>query len=119
MRPFILLAVLLTAASCQSSTAPTAVQFKLTSNIGPCSSVITVRMTLDGAPIGEEEFRIGMAPNRTESSTFTAPTGTHTLGARITSWGGTPTANGFAWPDTTVTLSTGQHLVRSIDLYCS
>lgn len=121
MRPFILIAVLLTAAaSCQSSTAPTtAVQFRITSNVGPCSTAISVRFLLDGAPLGEEAFRINFAPNRSESSVFTAPTGTHTLGARITGWGGNPVANGFAWPDTTVTLSTGQHLVRTIDLYCS
>lgn len=107
--------------SCQPNTAPTAaaVQFKLTSNVGPCSSVLSIRFLLDGAPLGEEEFRINLAPNRTESSAFAAPTGTHTLGARITRFGGTAVANGFTWPDTTVTLSAGAHILRAIDLYCS
>ena len=79
-------------------------------------------MILDDGTIhrlGEEEFRIHLAPNRSESSVFPAPAGTHTLSARITGFGGKPTPNGFAWPDTTVTLSAGQHLVRTIDLYCS
>jgi hypothetical protein len=109
-------------AACESTSGvqpPPRVQFRLTSNVGPCSSDISIRFTSDGALLGEEDFRINYAPNRTESSLFQAPVGTQTLRAQITRWGTQTTTTGYTWPDTTVTLERGQTLVREIDLYCS
>lgn len=95
------------------------VQFRVTNDVGPCSSDISIRFTSDGVILGEESFRIHLAPDRTESSQFRVPIGAHTLGAQITRWGNMTTSNGFAWPDTTVHLTANQLVVRAIDLYCS
>jgi hypothetical protein len=95
------------------------VQFRVTSNIGPCSETLSIRFTIDGAVVGEEDFSINRSPSRTESSLFTVTPRSHVLGAQITRWGSATLQNDSTWADTTVNLTYGQRLVRSIDLYCS
>lgn len=100
--------------ACEPTGVPLAprVQFRVTDTVGPCSSVLNIRFTLDGAFLAEETFGINYPPNRRLSSEFFVAPGAHTLGAQIA-------PNGFSWPDTTVTLTPDQLFVRTIDLYCS
>jgi hypothetical protein len=92
---------------------PPRVQFRITDTVGPCSTPpMNIRFFLDGALLAEEEFVINSRPGGELSSQFPVPAGTHTLGARVA-------PNGFAWPDTTVTLVPNQLFVRTIDFYCS
>ena len=104
----------LVVAACEPTGVPLAprVQFRVTDTVGPCSTSLSIRFTLDGAFLAEEPFGLSLPPNRRLSSEFFVAPGTHTLGAQIA-------PNGFSWPDTTVTLAPDQLFVRTIDLYCS
>jgi hypothetical protein len=115
-------AAVLAFAACTSSTTPTSafVQFRATSDRGPCGTTMTIRFLRDDVVLGEHEFRFPPGLHRNETPVFAVPPGTHVLGARVTSWGGNPlNGSGDWWPDTTVTLTRNQRLVHTLDVYCS
>ncbi len=76
-----------------------------------CSSRIPVEFSIDGVLAGNDTFLVNLAPTHTRSAGFTVHPGTHTLGARVVS--------GLVWPDTTVTVSSGDTVLDSLPFYCS
>lgn len=76
-----------------------------------CSAVIPVDFFLDHAMLGSDTFRVQLQPERLVSRRFDAPSGTHTVGARV--------PGGFAWPDTPVTLPAGAVFEDTLPFYCS
>ena len=76
-----------------------------------CSSVIPVELSIDGAIVASDTFRVNLSVPHTTSRGFTTWAGRHVIGARTTF--------GYVWADTTVTLLTGQSLTRSLPFYCS
>jgi hypothetical protein len=77
-----------------------------------CSSIIPVRLYIDGALVAADTFRIAVAGgDRTTSRAFATSVGQHTLGAQL--------VNGGGWPDKVVTLAAGAVVIDSLPFYCS
>jgi len=95
---------------------PSTVRFAFTAPF--CGSVTAgVRMSIDSVLVATDTFStlaIGGVKD-TLSAAFAVPSGTHRLGARVTSGFGT----GYAWPDTIVVLAPAQELPRTLNFYCS
>lgn len=102
--------VALVAFGCTNSVAPGAsITFVLDAPL--CSSVLPIQFLIDSALVGTDTFRIRVPGEHTRSRAFGASTGRHVVSARLLS--------GLVWPDTTVTLLSGQAATVSLPLYCS
>lgn len=103
------LALLAGSACIHPTQAPATVYFALDAPL--CSSVLPVELSIDGAIVASDTFRVNLSVPHTKSRGFTTWAGTHVIGARTTF--------GYVWADTTVMLETGQSLTRSLPFYCS
>jgi hypothetical protein len=98
------------AGGCVHATQPTAaVHFALDAPL--CSSVIPVQLSIDGALVATDTFRVHLDAPHTISRAFAMPAGVHMLGARA--------VVGHVWPDTSVTLAPGESFTWSLPFYCS
>jgi len=98
--------------ACDRPTAPQAqVRFVLDAPL--CSSVMPVEFFVDGMTVGQDTFRVHLAPEHTVSRVFTVSTGAHILGARTTG------AFAYAWPDAHVTASPTATTTDTLPFYCS
>jgi hypothetical protein len=89
--------------------APSAiVRFQLDAPL--CSSVIPVQLSVDGALVATDTFRVHLANEHTVTREYAVAAGTHVLSARTST---------YVWPDTTVSLGTGQSVTRMLPFYCS
>jgi hypothetical protein len=87
-----------------------AVTFELDAPL--CSSVIPVELSIDGALVATDTFRVHLGNAHTVTRAFSVSAGSHLLGARtVGGW--------YVWPDTSVTLGAGQSFTRSLGFYCS
>lgn len=113
-----LMALVFAACSRADATAPAptsgTVQFVLVAPL--CSSVIQAQFLIDGTPVGTDTFRVNLSNAHTVSRGFETTPGTHTLSAQ--SPGGLVPA-GYLWPTTIVTVSAGQTVADSLQVYCS
>jgi hypothetical protein len=85
------------------------VAFKLDAPL--CSSILPMQFLVDNVQVGLDTFRVHLNPEHTASRPFSITPGQHTVGARV--------VNGFVWADTTMSLSDGQAVVRTLPFYCS
>lgn len=103
------LAVLL---ACSSAVAPLPkVSFVLD---GPLcgGGKVSVQFSIDGVLVGSDSLQLFAAGRPgTTSQSFTTTVGRHVIGARTT--------YGLIWPDSSVTLQTGQTLTDTLPFYCS
>lgn len=89
---------------------PAAVTFELDAPF--CSSIIPVELSIDGALVATDTFRVHLANPHTTTRAFAVPAGAHLLSARtVGGW--------YVWPDTNVMLGAGQSFTRSLGFYCS
>jgi len=73
---------------------------------------LPVEFLVDGSVIGRDTFHI-FGPSPVMSPTFSIAAGPHALGAR------TLPPYTFAWPDTSITVTNGETITRTLPFYCS
>jgi hypothetical protein len=95
--------------STEPSTSFGTVRFQLVAPL--CSSVLPVTLNIDSAPVGQDTFRVNLAPEHLTSAAFAVLAGTHVLGARV--------VGGYVWPDTSVSIVPGDSVIRFLPFYCS
>jgi hypothetical protein len=76
-----------------------------------CSSVLPVQLSIDGAVVRTDTFRVNLSSPHTTSVGLKTSPGNHTLGARVVA--------GYVWPDTAVTVNAGGIVTKVLPFYCS
>jgi len=77
-----------------------------------CSTVVPVWFFVDSVQVGVDTFRIDVAGgDHLTSLPFPTSVGAHVVGAKL--------KFGSPWPDTLVSLQTGQVFTDSLPFYCS
>ena len=105
------LAMVIGLAACDKLTAPETATLYYVLDAPLCSSQLHVQFRVDDVLIGEDTFRVNLAPNHTKSAPFTIPAGTHTVSARV--------VGGFVWPDSLVAMPAGATINDTLPFYCS
>ena len=110
MKPLASLALGLLLAACNESQAPqelAEVRFRLETL---CDFEVVVDLRIDAVVVGTESLRLHTQPRPVSNPYFVSAGQPHVLGAK---WGT------YEWPDTTVTLTTGQQHQQTLFIYCS
>ena len=76
-----------------------------------CGSILPVQLSIDGAIVQTDTFRVNVANPHLTSVGFTISAGSHTLGARVVA--------GYVWPDTVVAVNAGSMLTKALPFDCS
>jgi hypothetical protein len=106
-----LLAAAISLAACDNASAPETATVYYVLDAPLCSSQLPMQFSIDNVLVGEDTFRIHLAPDRTKSEPFVIPTGSHTIGARV--------KGGLVWPDSLVNLAAGTVFEDTLPFYCS